>query len=198
MVKPSLATTHLEKNEVGQGSQKMTQVQIDNNIAQEDGITVLKATFPNLDDEQIKTFYELNGNNVNKAKIMINQQLGLYTEEEEEEEGIDMNEVEFDLLAGQIDPNAISEEERKMIEQALRGSQSQEHQVAQQVQQMPRHMHAVNQAQINQQLQIEQQKEQMQQNLPDEEELGSELNERNRRKNTKRLKKVNKKDGNRC
>lgn len=198
MVKPSLATTHLEKNEVGQGSQKMTQVQIDNNIAQEDGITVLKATFPNLDDEQIKTFYELNGNNVNKAKIMINQQLGLYTEEEEEEEGIDMNEVEFDLLAGQIDPNAISEEERKMIEQALRGSQSQEHQVAQQVQQMPRHMHAVNQAQINQQLQIEQQKEQMQQNLPDEEELGSELNERNRRKNAKRLKKVNKKDGNRC
>lgn len=197
MVKPSLATTHLEKNEVSQGSQKMTQVQIDNNIAQEDGITVLKASFPNLDDEQIKTFYELNGNNVNKAKIMINQQLGLYTEEEEEEEGIDMNEVEFDLLAGQIDPNAISEEERKMIEQALRGSQSQEHQVAQQVQQMPRHMHAVNQAQINKQSQIEQQKEQMQQNLPDEEELGSELNE-SRRKNAKRLKKVNKKDGNRC
>jgi hypothetical protein len=133
---------------------------VDNNIVQskapvskEDGLTVLKAAFPSLEDEQIQTFFELNGFNVDRTKAMINEQMGIYTEEEEDDEGIDPADVEFQMLAGQMDPNAISPEERKMIEQALRESQPQEatRQVHNNVHNNVHH--AVNSANIQQQYQ---------------------------------------------
>jgi len=190
IMRAPLIATNSERNKDGLVQSEVPQEKSENTL-QQDGIEVLKVTFPDLDEEQIQTFYELNGNDMKKTKLMINQQLGIYTEEAEE--GVDPNDVEFQLLAGQMDPNIISEEERKMINQALHDSQPQEDQ---RVQHIPRNMHAVNQAQINQQANIENQKQQMEQNLPEEEEVGSEINKK--RMKIKKAKKMNQKDANKC
>lgn len=153
--------------------------------AAQDGEAMLKATFPDLDEDQIKTFYEISGNNFQQAKQLINQQLGIFTEEDEAP-GVDPNDVEFNLLAGQMDPNAISEEERKMIEQALRESAPQA-----QPNQIPQGVHAVNRRQINQ---ARQQQQRMEAQLPDEEVVN---NLEERKKNAKNPGKV-KKGGNQC
>ena len=185
-MKAPVIATRPEENHININSH---QVQNINDISQEDGLAVLKATFPDLDEEQIKTFYELNGNNIQKTKLMINQQMGFFTEENDE--GIDPNEVEFNLLAGQIDPNAISEDERKMIEKAIRESESQDNQMRQQaqpVQQVAGNIHAVNQAQINKMPQL------INKNILDKKE--DDQNEK--KKNAKRLKEMKKKDANKC
>lgn len=161
-------------------------------VSKEDGLAVLKAAFPSLEDEQIQTFYELNGFNADRTKAMINEQMGIYTEEEEEDEGIDPADVEFQMLAGQMDPNAISPEERKMIEQALRESNAQEapRQVQRQVHNNVHH--AVNSANIHQQQQRQNPE------VRDEEIINNSELRNGREKQVKMQKKVDKKDGNQC
>ena len=59
----------------------------------------------------------------------------------QQQPGVSPDDVEFNLLAGnQFDPNLISDEERKMIEQALRESEQQEHAVRESVMQAPQNV----------------------------------------------------------
>lgn len=155
-------------------------------VSQDDGEAILKATFPDLDDDQIKTFYEMTGKDVHKAKQLIGQQIGVFTEEDDPQvPGVHPNDVEFNLLAGQMDPNAISEEERKMIEQALRESQPQGNV-------MPQGVHAVNRRQMAQHVQAQQLA-----NQAPYVEGDSTSSRKDKIKNAKRNEKV-KKGGNQC
>ena len=193
---PMVATYPDEQNQQESNHQNVPESQAQNDISAQDGIAVLKATYPDLDEEQIQTFYELNGNDVGKAKEMIAQQLGIFTEEEEQ---VDPEDVNFNMLAGQMDPNAISAEERKMIEEAIRNSEAQEQRVVRNANQhINQNVHAVNQAHINQRQRMLQQAQNVENQIPNEEEIGDEVNQR--LKNGKLIKKQKKvgKDGNQC
>jgi hypothetical protein len=186
-MQPPVIATHPEEQPSHRNEQNHA-------VSAEDGLAVLKATFPDLDEEQINTFYELNGKDVRKTKAMISEQLGVVIQTESDEQ-VAPEDVEFNMLAGQMDPNAISADERKMIEQALRESQHQEMQARQnarqqvnQVRNPAQDVHAVNRAQLRQQ-----QQRQMQQEPPDESEVSGE----GRRKKAKKQKKVGK-EGNQC
>lgn len=163
-------------------------------VSQDDGEAILKATFPDLDDDQIKTFYEMTGKDVNKAKQIINQQLGIFTEEDQNElQGVDPNDVEFNLLAGQMDPNAITEEERKMIEQAIRDSEGPRNAI-------PQGVHAVNRRQMAQHAQHAQYAQAHAQQLANPAQYvegDSTSSRKDKIKNAKRNEKV-KKGGNQC
>ena len=106
-----------------------------------EAIDQLQEMFPTLDRETVETYYQLWGCNVQKTFGFISSQMNMFQEEEGEEdenhqasapnEGIASEDVQFNLLAGNrggiaFDPNVISTEERKMIEQALRDSEQQE------------------------------------------------------------------------
>ena len=188
-MKPPVIATHPEVMAAAEEQVERVQAVANNNVSAGDGEAILKATFPDIDDEMIKTFYEMSGRDVKKTKQLINQQLGVFTEEAEDiGNGVDPNDVEFNLLTGQMDPNAISEEERKMIEQALRESQPQENPI-------PNGVHAVNRRQINQASNNIQQ--QVEQHLPDEQVVGDISSLGGRKKNAKLQEKV-KKGGNQC
>eukprot|EP00344_Euplotes_crassus_P001006 CAMPEP_0197005052 /NCGR_PEP_ID=MMETSP1380-20130617/27418_1 /TAXON_ID=5936 /ORGANISM="Euplotes crassus, Strain CT5" /LENGTH=501 /DNA_ID=CAMNT_0042424045 /DNA_START=14 /DNA_END=1519 /DNA_ORIENTATION=+ len=160
-------------------------------VPQDDGEAILKATFPDLDDDQIKTFYEMTGKDVHKAKQIINQQLGIFTEEDQDQlQGVDPNDVEFNLLAGQMDPNAITEEERKMIEQAIRDSEGPRNVV-------PQGVHAVNRRQMAQHAQNAQAQAQKLADPAQYVEGDSTSSRKDKIKNAKRNEKV-KKEGNQC
>lgn len=118
-----------------------------NNVASNPGaIDQLQEMFPNLDKETLENYHQLCGGNVQKTFNFISAQMGMFQEEEDEgdeeypqesapNDRIDPNDVQFNLLAGNqrqgiaFDPNVISAEERKMIEQALRDSEQQERQL---------------------------------------------------------------------
>jgi hypothetical protein len=128
-------------------------------VAKEDGLELLRTAFPEIDDEMLQSMYEVNGFNVVKTKAMISNELGLYTEEDEYD-GVAPEDVEFNMIAGQMNNDAFTEEERKMIEKAVRESQAQEGRRPEAPRQeaprqviAPVHHHAVNSANMQQQKQ---------------------------------------------
>lgn len=102
-----------------------------------EAIDQLVDMFPNVERETIQEYYNMCGKSVERTFNFIGQQMNMYGEdggivesepineehEEAEEHRVAPEDVQFNLLAGnQFDPNLISHEERKMIEQALRES----------------------------------------------------------------------------
>jgi hypothetical protein len=162
----------------------------DQNLAREeiesDPVKSLQTMFPMIEIDQIQTFLELNGGNVKKTARLIREQLNIEIVDEEDQI-IDPEDVEFNMLAGgQMDPNAITEEERKMIEKAIRESEAQEQRV---------HQAASNsRAQVqNAQARLAQQ----QQNIGQINTVEQQQKQKKDKKQ-KTQKKVSKKDGNNC
>ena len=108
-----------------------------------EAIDQLQEMFPALDRESIAEFYHMCGNNTEKTFELIGQQMNMYGEDggtssapvesnptqqnQAPPPGLSPEDVEFNMLAGnQFNPNVVSNEERKMIEQALRESEMQE------------------------------------------------------------------------
>jgi hypothetical protein len=136
------------------GSSHPTQARQGNEVVNDpDAIDQLQDMFPALDRESLTEFYSMCGGDMERTINLIGQQMnmlgegdfveqtesqqtqrnqpGQLNDQEEHAPGVSPDDVEFNLLAGnQFDPNLISNEERKMIEQALRESEGPEERVA--------------------------------------------------------------------
>jgi uncharacterized protein YkuJ len=181
---PVVATTLPKVQGVGNGNRN---AKAKAPVAKEDGLELLRTAFPEIDDEMLQSMFEVNGFNVVKTKAMISHELKIYTEEDEYD-GVAPEDVEFNMIAGQMNNDAISAEERKMIEQAMRASQAQE---------PPRQAkatvhHAVNLANMQQQRQRQNVQQAVGEGIINESGAISE-----RDKNLKMQKKVEK-NGNQC
>lgn len=116
-----------------------------------EAIEQLQEMFPNVEKDVIEEYYVLCGGNTQKTFEFLGHQMNMFGGDEEEEQpqarprlnqnGVSPEDVEFNLLTGNnlggqvYDPNVISLEERKMIEQALKESETQERAAMQQARQ---------------------------------------------------------------
>lgn len=154
-----------------------------------DDISRLQAMFPTVEREQIEMFYQMNNCDIRQTRAFIGQQIGALADEEDMEvdDAVAPEDVEFNLLAGQVDPNVISEEERKMIEKAIRDSEMQERQVRQSQQQMQHQPGQHQQARTQNPTQTHK-----------EEASLNDAGDKGKKSKNKKQKKVDKKDGNNC
>ena len=186
---PEEAPAQSNRNNQMSARSKQPQVNAQAQVVGGDDLSRLQAMFPAVEREQIEMFYQMNNWDIRQTKAFIGQQIGALADEEEVEgeEAVDPEDVEFNLLAGQVDPNVISEEERKMIEKAIRDSEMQERQVRQSQQQMhvPPGQHQAVRTQHPTQ-------------THKEEGSLSETGDKAKKSKNKKQKKVDKKDGNNC
>lgn len=200
---PVIATNPPENKDVEKVSSSQNKPQSSANPpaaggGEENDIAQLKEMLPSVPEDQIKEMYEVCGKNVRNTYALISEQLGIEVVDEDEggnnnqnREGIAPEDVEFNMLAGnQVDNNHITDEERKMIEQAIRESEQQER-AARGDRRADRN---ANPASQRAQAPSQQRHERPSQG---QEDAGSETNSA-RKGGKKTAKKVDKKDGNNC
>jgi len=171
-------------------------------VKEEDKISKLQKLFPMVEGDQIKTFLELMNGDTKKTRNFIQEQLNIEVVDEEDQ--VDPEDIEFNMLAGnQVDPNAITEEEKKMIQQALRESDQQESQIRQSAQNQARNVQQ-NARNVGNNIEQEANNVENQTRMKVKEINGNEVvenlqNSKNKDKSKKKKqKKVDKKDGNNC
>ena len=143
-VPPMVATGPQDEGKIKNNPMKAVPVIAAQQIAQvyeelndHEAIAQLQAMFPAIEKGTIQLYYKMMDWNLQRTSTFIGQQMNMYQVDEEDQarsnvaqhNGISPDDVQFNLLAGNniggqvYDPNAISVEERKMIEQALRDSE---------------------------------------------------------------------------